>query len=185
MSQARQDRHAVVIPGRNYGPQVGMLFYAGQAAARRGARLELIRWAAPEDHPLEEWPSWVHGQVKPVVEPLPGPLLIGKSLGSFGAAVAADRGLPAVWLTPLITRPACLDALRRATAPFLLIGGTADPSWDGAVARELTPYVLEIGGGDHGLMLPGPLHESTEALGRVTTAIESFLDDVVWRVGHA
>ncbi|MEU6790029.1 hypothetical protein ABZ912_63565 [Nonomuraea angiospora] len=77
--------------------------------------------------------------------------------------------------------PACVMALRRAAEPFLLVGGTADEFWDGALARELTPYVLEVDGADHGMCRPGPLSRSAEVLGRVTTAVEGFLDDVVWR----
>ncbi|MEV0620487.1 hypothetical protein AB0I81_44695 [Nonomuraea sp. NPDC050404] len=173
--------HAVLIPGKAYGPLTGLLFYAGVAAVRRGADLERISWDPPEDLSPSEMPSWVHEQVTPVVDKLPAPLLIGKSLGSFGAGVAAERGLPAVWLTPLLTMPACVAALRRATEPFLLIGGTADAAWDGAVARELTPHVLEVEGADHGMMVPGPLQKTTDVLGRVTTAMETFFDEVVWR----
>lgn len=181
MREGEQNRHAVVIPGGMYGPKAGMLVYASEAAERRGAAVELIWWTPPRDRPFEERPSWVYEQVTPVVAKLPTPLLIGKSLGSYGAAVAADRGLPAVWLTPLLTMPACAAALRRATEPFLLVGGTADGYWDGALARELTPHVLEVSGADHGMMLPGPLQRTAEVLGQVVTAIEAFLDDVAWR----
>ena len=48
------------------------------------------------------------------------------------------------------------------------------------MARELTPHVLEVAGADHGMKVPGPLHRSAEVLGQVTTAIEAFLDSVVW-----
>ncbi|MEV4108449.1 hypothetical protein [Nonomuraea sp. NPDC049695] len=137
-------KHAVVIPGENYGPLAGLLAYVGEAAARRGARLELISWTPPPGRTLEERPPWVREQVAPVVDGFAAPLLIGKSLGSLAAAVAAERGLAGVWLTPLLTMSACVAALRRATEPFLLVGGTADDFWDGAVARELTPYVLEV-----------------------------------------
>ena len=53
-------------------------------------------------------------------------VLIGKSLGTYAAALAAERGLPAIWLTPLLTSDWVVDGLRRSTAPFLLVGGTAD-----------------------------------------------------------
>lgn len=119
--------------------------------------------------------------MSPVVEKLAAPLLIGKSLGSFGAAVAADRGLAGIWLTPLLTIPECVDALSRSTEPFLLVGGTADDFWDGALARELTPHVVEVNGADHGMKVPGPLRRSAQVLGEVMTAVEGFLDEVVWR----
>ena len=43
-------RQAVVIPGGNHGPMAGLLAYVGQAVARRGARLELIRWRLSREH---------------------------------------------------------------------------------------------------------------------------------------
>jgi hypothetical protein len=78
-------------------------------------------------------------------------LLIGKSMTTRAAGLAADRGWPAVWLTPLLAEPESLAGLRRRTAPALLVGGTADASWDGAVARGLSNDVVEIEGADHGL----------------------------------
>jgi hypothetical protein len=180
MSEGESNRNAVIIPGGMYGPQAGLLAYASEAAARRGANLELISWTPPEGRPLVERHSWVYEQVMPVVKKVATPLLIGKSLGSYGAAVAADHGLSGIWSTPLLTMPACVEPLGRATEPFLLVGGTADEFWDGGLARELTPQVLEVNGADHGMKVPGPLHRSAEVLGQVTTTIEAFLDSV-WR----
>jgi len=59
------------------------------------------------------------------------PVVIGKSLGSLAAPIVADRGLTAIWFTPLLTDQPTVAALRRATGPFLLVGGTADQFWDG------------------------------------------------------
>jgi hypothetical protein len=78
-------------------------------------------------------------------------LIVAKSLSTRAAAAAAGRGVPAIWLTPLLDDPEAVAGLRRRTAPALLVGGTADPTWDGALARELTPDVLELPGADHGL----------------------------------
>ena len=64
--------------------------------------------------------------------------------------------------------------------PCLLAGGTADPFWDGRVARSVTADVVEIDGADHGLFVPGALGASAAALGQVITAVEDFLDRVVW-----
>lgn len=56
----------------------------------------------------------------------------------------------------------------------------ADKLWDGALARKLSPYVLEVADADHGMYVPGPLAASAAVLGRVATAVEKFLDEVVW-----
>jgi len=85
-----------------------------------------------------------------------------------------------VWLTPILTVPWVTAALNRATAPFLLVGGTADAMWDATLARRLSPYLLEIDGADHGLFVPGPLTNSIAALGRLVTAMEEFMDAIGW-----
>lgn len=199
MTESTKKRNAVVIPGGQFGPHVPLLMFAADAAENRGARIHPISWHGPEqpiEVPPEDRPDWVAARLTPVLAewdtttpeeeltaPSPDalPLLIGKSFGTYAAALAADRGLPAVWLTPLLTDARVLAALRRATAPTLLIGGTADPVWDGAAARELSPYVLEVPDADHGLYVPGPLAGSAAVLGRVVTSVEEFLDQVLWR----
>ena len=57
--------------------------------------------------------------------------------------------------------------LRRRTAPALLVGGTADGSWDGALARELSDDVLELEGADHGLA-------KLEHLPQIVAAVAGF-----------
>ena len=125
--------------------------------------------------------DWVTGEIAPVLDGLDGPpLLIGKSLGSLAAELAAERSLPAVWLTPLLTMPRAIDAFGRANAPFLLVGGTADSYWDGALARRLSPHVLEVEEANHGLYVPGPLTASIAVLSRMVVAVEEFLDAIGW-----
>ena len=107
-------------------------------------------------------------------------VVFGKSLGSMAAPVVAVRGRAAVWFTPLLTDPAVVAALRRAAGPCLLVGGTADEYWDGGIARSVTPHVVEVPGADHGMFVPGQLALSAAVLGDVVTAVERFLDDVIW-----
>lgn len=174
------DRDVLVVPGRMYGPHAGMLLYAAFAAQERGARIRTMTW--PDDPPLPDDPAagaWVCGQVDQHLGQ--ASLVIGKSLATLATPLVAERGVAAVWLTPLLTLDGVADGLRRATAPRLLVGGTADSAWDGAIARRHSPYVLEVEGADHGMRVPGPLANSTAVLGRMVTAIEQFLDDVAWR----
>jgi pimeloyl-ACP methyl ester carboxylesterase len=183
MGTSKPDRHALIIRGGGFGPQAGLLAYVSAAARRLEAHVELISWTPPmDDRPLDELQPWVHEQVSSTLANLPTttPLLIGKSLGSYAASVAADRDLPAIWLTPLLTQPACVDGLRRSTKPFLLAGGTADAFWNGALARDLTPHIIEIPNANHGLMVPGPLRHSAEALAEVLTTVETFLETSIW-----
>jgi len=172
----------VVVPGAMFGPAAGMLMYAGLVAERRGLTVHRHWWSQPPPSPSSSQThieGWVRGEILPLLDTLGGrPLLIAKSLGTYAASVAADRSLPAVWLTPILTAPGIAAALRRATAPFLTVGGTADTVWDSALARQLSPHLLEIEGADHGLSVPGPLTDSITVLGRVVLAVEEFLDGI-------
>jgi len=173
---------AVVIPGGRFGPAAGLLMYAGAAAELRGATVHRHTWSGQPPRPFEATAEgWVSGEITPLLGRLGGrPLLIAKSLGTYAASVAAERSLPAVWLTPLLTEPSVSGALARATAPFLLVGGTADEYWDAAMARRLSPHVLEIEGADHGMYVPGPLTDSIEVVARVVVAIQEFLTAITW-----
>ena len=165
--------------------------YPALVASRRGAQVKALDWTAPDElqqHPSRKGP-WVEARVRPAVgryiaNPVgDAPLLIGSSFGTLASAVAADYDLPGIWLTPTLSSdPRIVDALRRAKKPFMLIGGTADEEWDGALAKSLTPYVVEISDADHWLIVPGSLRESATVLGYVAECIEYFLDTVLWPV---
>jgi len=184
-------REAIILPGGQFGPFAPLPMFCADAAERRNAALTRVQWTDP-DRPLtltaEERGPWVLDQLERAVpslrsaEPL-NTLLIGKSLGTHAAVLAAELELPAIWLTPVLTSDWVVSALRRSTAPFLLVGGTADSLWKPDLARELTPHVLEVDGADHGMYVPGPLAASTAVLGQVATAAETFLDEVIWRSG--
>jgi hypothetical protein len=180
-AQVRKMVDALVVPGGMFGPAAGMLMYVGDVAEGRGARVHRHVWSQQPRSELDaQLVDWVGNEIRGHVEAVGRPLLIGKSLGTLGAAVAARWSLPAVWLTPLLSVPWAAAALGRASAPFLLVGGTADDFWDGELARRLTSHVLEVEGADHGMRVPGPVSESIAVLGRMVTAVEEFLDAIDW-----
>lgn len=183
---AAAGRAAVLVPGAAYTADGPLLMYARHAVERRGGRAHALTWSVPRFTGQDDQRAWVISQVTAAVEETAAatgtrsPAVIGKSLASLAAPVAADRGLAAIWFTPLLTDQPAVAALRRSGAPFLLVGGTADRLWNGTVARSLTSHVVEIDGADHGMFVPGDLAASAAVLGRVMTAVERFLDDVVW-----
>ncbi|MEU4238421.1 alpha/beta hydrolase [Actinoplanes sp. NPDC026619] len=170
----------VVLPGRMAGTWSPLPLYTSKVAEERGATVHRHEWTcAPPAEP--ERLGWVRGEVGPLLDKIGGrPLVIAKSLGTNAAAVAAERDLPAIWLTPLLHLPHVVTALGRATAPFLLVGGDADTAWDADVARRLTPHVFEVPGADHGLYVPGPVSASIAVLSRVVEATEEFFDEIGW-----
>ena len=96
-------------------------------------------------------------------------LVVGKSMATFAAAVV---DAPAIWLTPLLHEPQVREAIH---APALVVGGTADPSWDGEAARSLGVEVLELEGVHHGLAIEGDAHASLDAMRRLVDAVAAFL----------
>jgi pimeloyl-ACP methyl ester carboxylesterase len=172
--------NAVVVPGAMFGPAAGLLAYTAAVAERRGATVHRHWWSEAPPDPFEPTvEGWVCAEITPLLDAIGGsPLLIAKSLGTNAAALAAERSLPAVWLTPVLTAPWVAAALARATAPLLVVGGTADAMWDGALARRLSPHVLEVEGADHGMYVTGPLTDSVRVLGGTVAAVETFLDAI-------
>jgi hypothetical protein len=179
------DRSAILAPGANYSADGPLLMYAALAVRRRGGRTRPVVWDLPRTSDVSQLRHQVVSQVEVAIDEMmaagePAPVVIGKSLGSLAAPLVADRGLAAVWFTPLLTDEPTVAALRRATGPCLLVGGTADQLWDGQIARSLSPQVVEINDADHRMFVPGPLAASAAALGQVMTAVEDFLDRLVW-----
>jgi len=183
MAEQANGRAAVLLSAGGYTTDGPLLMFT-VAAQRRESYAHRVRWSPRGQQEIH---AWVVSEVEAALSEstaasgVDSPLVIGKSLGSLAASVAAERGLPAVWFTPVLTDKPTGRALKRATAPCLLVGGTADTLWDGTIARSVTSRVVEIEGADHGMFVPGDLAASAAVLGQVMTAVEQFLDDVVWR----
>jgi hypothetical protein len=163
---------AILLPGRGYGPQAPLLYYARLLLRGRGWAVRTVNWERvpgldPADHAAV---AAFAGEVLATAEPARD-LVVGKSLGSLALPAAAERGVPGIWLTPLLG----IEDVRRAAASTLLIGGTADPYWDGAAAAATGAAVYEVPGADHSLEWPGDLHGTLEVLSAVLTRMETQL----------
>ena len=158
-------RTAIVLPGRML---AGMPInaFAIDAVWKQGWRAVLV-WDEFLDS-SQDMSEWVRARLNAAAAyagDATEVLAIGKSLGTLAAGEAAERGWRAVWLTPLLNHPPFVEMLRRRTAPALLIGGTNDPAWNGALARELSDDVLELEGADHGLAKIEHLAPIVESIG--------------------
>jgi hypothetical protein len=171
-------RCAVVLPGVRYFSQAPLLWFAREAAQAAGwSVLELSERAPADEEPFE----WMRDRAGRALDLAGGGTVavIGKSLGSAAAPLAAERGLPAVWLTPLLVRPDVVSALRDATAPALLVGNMADPTWsDGEQPGGGSVEVLEFEGLDHSLQVEGDPLASLDVLRQVTERIRAFLESI-------
>jgi hypothetical protein len=132
-----------------------------------------------DEPPAGEDPfAWVRDRAQRALDHQPAPttVVVGKSLASDVADLAADRELPAIWLTPLLDRANVRVALARASAPFLIVGGTADPTWQPqAVPSSALLSQLELPAHDHSLQVPGEPFTSLGSLKKVTKHVERFL----------
>jgi hypothetical protein len=166
----------VLLPGARYPTRAPLLWFARAAGAQRGwSTLEVLDQARPNMPPAQ----WALDRAQRALAAAPGddPVVVGKSLASAATGLAAERGLAAVWLTPLLGEAAVIDGLARASEPALLVGGTADPTWQPAALPQ-NPMLEseEVEGADHGLELHGDVQGSLEALRTVTARIGAFLD---------
>jgi len=170
-------RVALLVPGGGYTPDRPLLHFARAVLRKHGWTTQELWWPTRPPPVEGEWPDWVNAQVADMLdrESADSLLLVGKSLGTMAATTAADRELPAIWLTPLLHQPWLAGELRRTTAPTLLVGGTADHSWIPSLARELPHPYLELTGADHGLETDDDPVNSADLLKQITAALDEFV----------
>ena len=170
-------RCVVVLPGVAYFSQAPLLWFAREAAQQHGwSVLELTERAPAGEEPF----AWMRDRAERALATAAASAarvaVVGKSLGSVAARLAADRELPAVWLTPLLVRPEVGGALAAASAPTLLVGSPDDPTWaSDAVPAGESLEVLELPGLDHSLQAERDTEASLEALRTVTRRVRSFI----------
>jgi pimeloyl-ACP methyl ester carboxylesterase len=157
-------RCAVLLPGQFYPTRAPALWFAREAAMAGGwSALEVL--GEPGEHP--DALGWERDCAERALAATGDArvLVIGKSLASLLAGEVSDRGLAAVWLTPLLTESVVIDGLARARRPTLLVGGTADSVWRAeAIPANAELDALELPGVDHAVQVPRDPLASLEAL---------------------
>jgi hypothetical protein len=168
-------RLAVVLPGAAYLAAYPLLWFAREVIRSRG-------WSVLEV--LDTWDrsdpqDWAESRTRAAFAHLPHAsrrLLVAKSISSHAAPMAAEQAIPAIWLTPLLGEEQVRQGLAACSAPALLVGSTADGTWDSRAAAMVAPArVLELSGADHSLQLPGDPLGSIDLLREVTAAIDAFV----------
>jgi hypothetical protein len=169
---------AVVLPGRRYGhAQAGLRL---TELTLEEAGLELVRVEWPEagmPHDADAAAAAVREIAAPLLDQEPA-YVVAKSLGTLAAPVAAERGIAAVWLTPLLDEMVCREGVLANQARQLLVGGDQDVAWNPAVAHEASgrgARVVQLAGANHGLEVEGDAVASAETLVTLARAVREFL----------
>jgi hypothetical protein len=173
---------ATLLPGRGYGPQAPLLYYARLLLRSRGWAIRTVRWERVPALDLADHAAVraLAGEVLATSDPARD-VVIGKSIGSLALPAAAERGVAGIWLTPLLAVEDVRRAAARSAGTALLIGGTADPYWDGGAATATGAAVFEVPGADHSLERPGDLDGTLDVLSTVLTRIAAQLDVLATR----
>lgn len=169
---------ALVVPGRAYSPSAPLLELARRALLQHGFTVQQIWWDS-ESRGDEDAEEWVRRHVADALarEDADHVVLVAKSLGTRAASYAAERGLDAVWLTPLLVEPTLAEAIAANAGRQLLVGGLVDELWDPVVARELADNgcdVLAVADADHSMATADAVR-TAEIHVEVARAVDSFL----------
>ena len=156
------DRRGTVLmlPGRGYTCDMSLLAWTTRALQAVGWTVCQAAWDAARvpDEP-RVFVEDVARRLDEMERPAGPVLVVAKSLGTLGAHWAAERGYPAVWLTPVLETAGCYpmprhsgplaERIRAYPTESLVVGGTADELWQPGFRG--TGTVLEIEGADHSL----------------------------------
>jgi hypothetical protein len=172
------DRWVVVLPGMQYTTQAPLLWFAREAAEQRGFTVLEVLDSLPEG---ADPAGWARDRARRALDHAAAgareTVVVGKSLASTAAGLAADRLLPAVWLTPLLDQRRVLDDVARASRPVLLAGGSDDATWrPDALPDSGLLEIVHLEGLDHSLQRAGDPAASLQALRAVTDRVGRFLD---------
>ena len=182
----------LVMPGTGYNCDRPLLYWAAQALAENGWRVDRMNVRNASDDLSVVTPvinGAIDGWVERVrTEDASGRLmLIGKSLTTLTYPhVARAHQLLFALLTPVIN-PADFDPTDQiipveedggdvaypGPAP-LICAGTADPFYDRAKANKLTSHVHEYPDANHSIEVPGHWRRSLDYLKEVTASVAQY-----------
>jgi hypothetical protein len=170
-------RVVTILPGSDYSAMAPLLWYTRAALSDLGWSVRALEWTDKPtfDSARAAFAQVLEGADAPDEDALH--IVVAKSLGTLALPLAVRLGLPGVWLTPVLTNEGALD-VREAAADLsedhLLVGGTADPLWDGDLVDGSDADVVEVENADHSLEVPNDRAENLAILDEVVAAIEEF-----------
>lgn len=190
---------ALVLPGLGYSADMPLLYYSKLLLLNRSVDvLQLMPATLSADFQAldaEGRQDWLRQDVLAGLEvglahrKYRGILLVGKSIGSIGMALAlqtAQSQLPtsAIWLTPLFREAVVMDAAFACKEPSFFLCGGADTTYlhdklDEILKQNTKAIACVIPGADHSLELGGDEEGTFQAIQEGMQALGRFLDDTL------
>lgn len=190
---------ALVLPGLAYSADMPLLYYSKLLLLNRSVDVLQLMPAtlSAEFQALDAAgrQEWLRQDVLAGLEAglaqrdYRGILLVGKSIGTIGVALAlreAEARLPsvAVWLTPLFREKVVMDAAMTDEGPAFFLCGGADTTYlhdslDQILKARTKAIACVIPKADHSLELGGDEDGTFDALRQGMQALARFLDDVL------
>jgi len=170
------DRRAIVLPGVRYTSAHPLLHFTRAVLESNGWAVSEASW--PTDDAGEPDAGQMVTEVATQLIEAAGDarlLIVVKSIGSLAMPLAAARGIAGIWMTPLLRRPAVMQALTELPAATLLVGSAADDTWDADAANRSGHQMLQLSDANHGLELDGDPLGSIHALRQVIEAVDHFV----------
>lgn len=95
----------VILPGSGYSPAHPLLEFGRQSLLQHGWTVQQVWWDQPRDmENQQDTAEWVCQQADAALDTESEAdrlLVLAKSLGTLASPVVAERGLDAIWMTPL------------------------------------------------------------------------------------
>jgi hypothetical protein len=176
-SDATSDKIAVLLPGVGYTVQRPVLYWCAELLVQRGWRVEAIQWTLTEDDESRGGAIAAEaiGLALAGVPTTSRRLIVAKSFGTHGLPWAVDAGVPGIWLTPVLFNDRIREALERAPASHLAIGGDQDELWSPAAELATAATLVTVPGATHALEVDGDWKRSLDVQSEVFSRISRWV----------
>ena len=155
---------AVLLPGTGYTVRSPLLFWCARILAEMGWHVQAVEWKVDAEALCDPQP-FVERAVAEAFDAAPSTarrLIVAKSFGSFALPWAQRKGVPGVWLTPLLSDEIVRVGLLGATSADLAIGGDADELWMPERISGTDAQLISVQDADHTLAIAGNWRRSLE-----------------------
>ena len=105
-------------------------------------------------------------------------LIVAKSFGSLAIPWAEAAGIPAVWLTPILTDAAVRTTVLGSVKSDLFIGGSQDRLWYTTGLDRAAGTFVEIPGTGHSLEVAGDWNASLASQAQVFSHVGAFVENL-------